>query len=102
MTTEMAQTVIGVCNNKNISVTSADHASYVIAIIKHADQVTTQSQYVTSGQFNLRAYLLGPYKTAECAFLLIHDVSMDSGPASTFWNMVQTLNGHYQTTFKEN
>ena len=96
------EAIVKVCKEKGISVTSAVHAAYLHAIIKHANPNGTLSRYVNLGLFNLRPYLPKPYSTSEYgASVYYTPLPLDFDLPTHFWETVHILDKYYRTTVKD-
>ncbi|OGM46108.1 hypothetical protein ABOM_005689 [Aspergillus bombycis] len=99
--TRTTEAIIKTCKEKGISVTSAVHAAYIQAIIKHANPSGTLSRYANLGLFNLRPYLPKPYSTNEYAASVYYTpLPLDMDLPSQFWETAHALDNYYRTTVK--
>ena len=97
------EALIKASKSKGISVTSAIHAAYVMALVRHANPNSNQSEYVAISQFNLRHYLPEPYSTSKYAVSLYYTpFPFKLNLPSTFWDATHALDKYYKTTFKNN
>ncbi|KAB8217709.1 hypothetical protein BDV33DRAFT_176723 [Aspergillus novoparasiticus] len=100
--TRTTEAIVKVCKEKGISVTSAVHAAYIQAIIKHANPNGTLSRYVSLGLFNLRPYLPKPYSTSEYAASVYYTpLPLDFDLPAPFWETAHALDKYYRTTVKD-
>ncbi|KAE8418857.1 hypothetical protein BDV36DRAFT_252857 [Aspergillus pseudocaelatus] len=96
------EAIVKVCKEKGISVTSAVHAAYIQAIVKHANPNGTLSRYVSLGLFNLRPYLPKPYNTGEYgASVYYTPLPLDLDLPTQFWETAHALDKYYRTTVKD-
>ncbi|KAI2615010.1 hypothetical protein GGR54DRAFT_315661 [Hypoxylon sp. NC1633] len=100
--------LIAACRSRGISVTSAVHAAYIGAMVRHADPASRLEQYVTANQFNLRRYLPAPYNSSRYAVSVYYtplpgkvDLPTDAA-AFDYWDVARSLHTYYRTSFSEN
>ncbi len=96
------QAIVQACKENGVTVTSAVHAAYIAALVKHASPDSKMSEYVGMNQFNLRPYLPEPYSTSAYAAAVYYTpFPYTISLPSSFWDTARLLDRHYRTAIKE-
>ncbi|KAH8645703.1 hypothetical protein BX600DRAFT_444268 [Xylariales sp. PMI_506] len=103
VTADRTTSIVRACKAKGVTVTSAIHAAYVMAVTKHADPASKSLPYVTANQFNLRRYLPDPYSTSQSAVSVYYmPVPFKLAQPFSFAEAASELNQYYKNTVENN
>ncbi|KAL2842928.1 hypothetical protein BJY01DRAFT_216261 [Aspergillus pseudoustus] len=100
---ETTGSIIAACKEKQISVTSAIQAAWVLMLVKHADPSSNRSRYTTANEYNLRPYLPSPHNAPTSAVGVYYaPIPFTIELPAPYMEIAQALNSNYQSTLKDN